>query len=455
MEDNMKRFIVVLLAIQVIMLAGCSLPFFGRSGNEPLAIAEEQDMVYVRESNDRDNTAEGASYAEKVGQDGTEDIVPGENSNGSASGTGAIDISGLGSGSEPYSGGTAGAESGDVIGGTAGDGGNKQSGAGTDMAVTGVAGTGVAGAALQASLPEYGLGSPADSIFAEPRKPVTVYYQDIEGCIIPMTRWIKPQLGIARAAVSLAVDSALIREELSYYGIYPVIPAKTEILGIDVRDGIAVIDFNRHFLDYGSPESEKSIIASVVYTMTEFDTIDKVQILVNGYSPGILKYGTSLAGALGRDDIAINADPSVLSAGGGKVDIYLLRQVYTGFTYPVPVSVPNNSRITDLPELLVKQLLYTEADDGLFSEMPDGAYLINCAYDNGTIILNFSSEFVNYGGSAREEGILKQLAYTLRQCKNIRKIRIMVDGREAELPEGTDISGGLPVPAAINDIIDR
>lgn len=105
--------------------------------------------------------------------------------------------------------------------------------------------------------------------------------------------------------------------------------------------------------------------------------------------------------------------------------------------------------------MLVKQLLYTEADDGLFSEMPDGAYLIDCVYDNGTIILNFSNEFINYGGSAKEEGILKQLAYTLRQCKDIRKIRIMIDGRETELPEGTDISGGLPVPAAINDVIDR
>lgn len=441
----MKRFIVVLLAIQVFLLAGCSLPFFGRSGNEPLAIAEEQDMIYVRESDDKDNTAKGTSYAEKSGQNGTADVAPGKNPNGSASGTDAIGINGLDTGSDPYPGGTAGTESRDVNGGAIGDGCNKQADAGT----------GVAGAALQASLPENGPGPLADRIFAEPRKPVTVYYQDSGGCIIPMTRWIKPQLGIARAAVGLAVDNALIREELSYYGIYPVIPAKTAILGIDVRDGIAVIDFNRHFLDYGSPEAEKSIIASVVYTMTEFETIDKVQILVNGYSPGILKYGASLAGALGREDIAINADSSVLSAGGGKVDIYLLKQVNTGFTYPVPVSVPNNSRITNLPELLVKQLLYTEADDGLFSEMPDGAYLIDCVYDNGTIILNFSNEFINYGGSAKEEGILKQLAYTLRQCKDIRKIRIMIDGRETELPEGTDISGGLPVPAAINDVIDR
>ncbi|MGE5614621.1 MAG: GerMN domain-containing protein [Bacillota bacterium] len=417
----MKRFIVILLAIQTLMLSACSLPFFGRSANEPSAIAEDQEMIYARDSEDAGSPDEDASRAAESGLDGAD-----------SRGSQALD-------------GKTGAEAADdgIDGKTGVDG--VQTSAGTD----------VAGTAVQEFLPDFDPGRDANASYAEPRRPVTVYYQDSEGCIIPMTRWIKPQPGIARAAVSLAIDNALVREELSYYGVYPVIPAGTEILGIDVRDGVAVIDFNRRILDYGSPESERNIVASVVYTMTEFDTIDKVQILVNGYTLGILKYGTDISGALGREDIAINADSSVLSASEGKVDIYLLKQVNTGFTYPVPVSVPNNSRTANLPELLVKQLFYAEAEDGLFSEMPDGAYLLGSVYDNGTIILNVSSEFLNYGGSTREEFILKQLAYTLRQCKGVRKIKIMADGREVELPEGTDISGGILVPATINDVIDR
>ena len=57
-----------------------------------------------------------------------------------------------------------------------------------------------------------------------------MFCQDEDGCIIPVTRWIQPQLGIARAAVSLAIDSPLVREETAYYGVYPVIPEGTEIL---------------------------------------------------------------------------------------------------------------------------------------------------------------------------------------------------------------------------------
>lgn len=55
----------------------------------------------------------------------------------------------------------------------------------------------------------------------------------------------------------------------------------------------------------------------------------------------------------------------------------------------------------------------------------------------------------------REEAILKQITYTLRQCDGIRKINITVEGRSTDLPEGTYISAGLVIPATINDVMDR
>jgi germination protein M len=107
------------------------------------------------------------------------------------------------------------------------------------------------------------------------------------------------------------------------------------------------------------------------------------------------------------------------------------------------------------PEELVKLLLSTVSKDGLDSEMPGGAKLLGTSTKDGVITLNFSSEFINYGGTSREEGILKQLAFTLRQCKDIKKIKLQVEGREAALPEGTDISDGLAIPVTVNDVMDR
>jgi germination protein M len=181
--------------------------------------------------------------------------------------------------------------------------------------------------------------SDTGAVFTENRIHVTVYYQDSEGYLIPMTRWIQFQQGIGRAAVSLCIDSAIAREEVAYYGVYPVIPVNTEILGIDIREGIATIDFNRHLLNYTDAAAERNIIASIVYMLTEFKTISKVRILINGYQQEILKYGTNVSKALGREDISINVDAPLIDAGSGKVDVFLFKKANEGFTYLVPVSV--------------------------------------------------------------------------------------------------------------------
>jgi germination protein M len=298
-------------------------------------------------------------------------------------------------------------------------------------------------------------GSDSSTYYSEPRRSIIVYYQDGDGCLVPMTRWIEPQQGIARAAISLITDSALNREEISYYGVYPVLPADTEILGIDIRNGAAVIDFSRNLLNYGSATAERNIVASIVYTLTEFDTISSVRILINGYTQGIMKYGTDISNELDRDDVAVNADISAILKDKDKADVFLLKQANTWYTYPVPVSVVAEDESGNRPEELVKLLLASDSKDGLISEMPDGATLLGTDVKEGVISLNFSREFLAYGGTSKEEGILKQLAYTLRQFKDIKKIKILVEGRETQLPEGTDISDGLAVPATVNDVMDR
>lgn len=418
----MKRFIAVLLIIQMILLAGCTIPFFGKSKDGTSPIAEGQEMVQAGEGN-----VNGSGVGVDKGSAGDSDYM-------TAATTGSAANAGTGSPGSTAQPASSSGISGDASSQTT-DGASAMNG---DVGV------------LAAEN-----GPDSSAYYSEPRRSITVYYQDGDGCLVPMTRWIEPQQGIARAAIGLITDSALNREEISYYGVYPVLPADTAVLGIDIRDGIAVIDFSRNLLNYGSAKAERNIVASIVYTLTEFGTISGVRILINGYPQGIMKYGTDISYDLGREDVAVNADISALSKDKKKADVFLLKQANTWYTYPVPVSVVASEGSGSRPEELVKLLLNTVSRDGLTSEMPDGAILLGTSIKDGVISLNFSKEFLAYGGTAREEGILKQLAYTLRQCKDIKKIKLLVEGREAQLPEGTDISGGLSVPLTVNDVMDR
>ncbi len=446
----MKRFIAIFLIIQLMLLAGCALPFFGKSKNEPSSLAEGQEMMQMPADDSSKTTGGGSMNISGSG------IAAGAGGNGGMDNSSAAVSGGAINGNAGTSGNT-----GDSViapGTSASSGMSDASSLTTDNASSI---SEAQGDALNGSKPEgtgvmaaeSGSGSSAN--YSEPRRPVIVYYQDGDGYLVPMTRWIEPQQGIARATINLIVDSALNREEIAYYGVFPVLPADTEILGIDIRNGIAVVDFSRNLLNYGSVKAERNIIASIVYTLTEFDTIYGVRILINGYPQGIMKYGSDLTGELGREDVAINAEPSVLTSNREKEDVFFLKQANTWYTYPVPVTMVSTGGSGSRPEELVKLLLSTVSKDGLDSEMPGGVKLLGTSTKDGVITLNFSSEFANYGGTAREEGILKQLAYTLRQCKDIKKIKLQVEGREAVLPEGTDISDGLSIPVTVNDVMDR
>jgi germination protein M len=374
----MKRFLIILTALSIILLAGCAVP----TGKDDAA----------------DQSATTAVEA-------TGGVLPESGTEAAASTSQTASVN---------------------------SGGNADNGGSTDTGVK------AATEAVTAKLP------------------VTVYYQDSDGYLVPMTRWIEKQEGIARAAVSGLIDSAITREEIQYYGVYPVLPVNTDVQGIDIKDRIATIDFNKSLLGYENQASERNLVASVVYTLTEFSTIDGVRILVNGYPQKTLKYGTDISGILSRKNVYINSAGAIGVNDSAKADIYWFKRANEGFTYLIPVSVGYGAAGGELgPEVLVNLLLGEKPDEKLQSEMPPDAKLLGSSEGNGILTLNFDAAFLKYGGTAKEEGILKQLAYTLKQLKGQDRIKIQVEGEPAELPEGTDISRGLDIPKTINDYIDR
>jgi len=286
---------------------------------------------------------------------------------------------------------------------------------------------------------------------------VTLYYQDKQGHVFPVTRRIVKQEGIARAAVNGIIDSAINREELEYYGLYPILPAGTEILGISIKEATAVIDFNKKLLDYQDEVAERNIVSSVVYTLTEFKTINGVKILIDGHAKGKLKYGTDISGVLNRENTMVNSDRVNIKKGSGKIDIYMFKSVSDIGPYMLPLSVEiEKVDGEDIPGRLVEFLGSNSKYKELYSEVPPGTRLISSSIKGSTLTLNFDKGLIRYGGgTAREEGVLNQILHCARQIKGIDKVKILIEGKAAELPEGTDISKEIPLPSVINDIIDK
>ena len=60
------------------------------------------------------------------------------------------------------------------------------------------------------------------------------------------------------------------------------IPAGTQLLGIDLSNGVATVDLSDEFESGGGSLSARMRLAQLVYTLTEFDTIQSVELEIEG-----------------------------------------------------------------------------------------------------------------------------------------------------------------------------
>jgi germination protein M len=167
---------------------------------------------------------------------------------------------------------------------------------------------------------------------------VTLYYRTKEGLLVPVTRKVSKQEGLAKAAINGLVDQALTREQLAYYGLYPVLPKGTTIKGLSIKNGNAIIDFSKEFLNSANKNDEQMNLSSVVYTLTGFKTISNVEIRVEGKTLDRLVNGTDLSPICNRQNTFINTEETELKDGYLKCDLYYMVYGNKELNYLVPVS---------------------------------------------------------------------------------------------------------------------
>jgi len=107
---------------------------------------------------------------------------------------------------------------------------------------------------------------------------VVLYFADENGRLVPERRAIKKVPGIARATVNELCLGPQIDNLL------PTIPLNTSLLDINIKDGLCTINLSRELLTNhsGGSTSENLTVYSLVNTLCQFQSIEAVQILVEG-----------------------------------------------------------------------------------------------------------------------------------------------------------------------------
>ena len=71
----------------------------------------------------------------------------------------------------------------------------------------------------------------------------------------------------------------------SLSGMTSMIPEGTELGGLDIADGTATIDLSEEFVSGGGSTSMQLRVAQVVFTLTQFPTVERVQFQIDGEVP--------------------------------------------------------------------------------------------------------------------------------------------------------------------------
>jgi germination protein M len=120
-----------------------------------------------------------------------------------------------------------------------------------------------------------------------------------------------PRVGTAAVRALLAGPTAYERD----YGLSTAIPEGTKLLGLAIADGVARVDLTSEFESGGGTLSMQTRLAQVVYTLTQFETVDRVTFSLDGEEVEVLGgEGIVIDHPLGRNDYAELLPPILVEA---------------------------------------------------------------------------------------------------------------------------------------------
>ncbi|GIN66739.1 MULTISPECIES: GerMN domain-containing protein [Bacillus] len=282
-----------------------------------------------------------------------------------------------------------------------------------------------------------------------------LYLIDKNGYVTAQTLPLPKQEGTAKQALEYLVEGGPVSNILPN-GFRAVLPADTTV-NVDIKeDGTAIADFSNEFKNYKA-EDEQKIVQAITWTLTQFNSIDKVKIRMNGHDLKEMPVnGTPLSENLGRED-GINLETSGVTdiTATQPVTVYYLAESDHG-TYYVPVTKRSSDKKSDQVTAAIEEL--TEGPSkksGLLTDFQGDVKLESKPkIEDGHVTLDFNEAI--YGSADGEkkvisDEVLNSIVLTVTELPDIKSVSVTVNGK-AELvnEKGEKLSKPVSRPSRVN-----
>lgn len=277
------------------------------------------------------------------------------------------------------------------------------------------------------------------------------YYVNKSGLLVPVTRDIPWTEGIAKSALENLIDNPRLRLELGEKGLKPSLPAGTKVNGMTIHEGTVKVDLSSEFLSLPDEASEKNALDALVYTLTEFPAIERVQLYIDGEPLKKCPNGNKVEEILYREKI--NLETSSEKSKTVPVTLFF-KSVNNdvGQSYFVPITRMVEKTDNVIKEALDELIVGPLDNENLLPVLPKDTKVIDVKQKDSEVIVDFSKDIQGYGGGINtEQTLVNSVVLTVLQFDGVDSVSLLVEGKADVLPEGTVLDMPILKPVYINN----
>ena len=261
-----------------------------------------------------------------------------------------------------------------------------------------------------------------------PMTSTVCWYEDGDGYLVPVTRQIPQQDGIAKATLSLMVQSSENDLAAARMGLSNVIPEGVTF-DLDISGGKARVDMSAEALNCLNAEEELLMVQGVAAALCGFDSVEEVSFLFDGQKRSRLTHGTDVSGVFTAQDVNLESVETF-----GDLDLTDAAQVQLYFPSAsgrmlVPVTRTVFSP-ADMTTAMLELAKGPKHDSGLEAPLPSTCGVKSVSVKNGVATIDFTKSFAEI--AAHSDGgalAMKAVVYTASQFPGVKQVNILVEGK--------------------------
>lgn len=210
-----------------------------------------------------------------------------------------------------------------------------------------------------------------------------------------------------------------------------VIPKETKLLGLEIENGVAVVNFSIDYFPTSSDADITELLArySIVHTLCDIDGIDKVKIFIDGIE--LTNSAGVPVGALGKEDILLNYDATQATP---PIDVCLY--------FPDKNAMKLHKEVRNVPlvdnsveKTVVMELIKGPVSGELTSTIPADTKVLSVETKEKICFVNLSREFIDYhaDGSTAEVFTVYSIVNSLTELENIESVQFLIEGEKVDV----------------------